>query len=176
MHNSQEGLTSGIIAETEAYMGVNDRASHTYGGRRTRRTETLYGPPGTLYVYLAYGIHSLLNIVVGPEGVPMAVLLRSLVPLEGLELMAKRRGITIEREKDVFKLCRGPGNLTRAMGITVEHNSIDITGDTIYIVDIGYRDFDVGVGTRIGVDYAGEDELKPWRFYFKNSPYVSKKH
>jgi len=90
--------------------------------------------------------------------------------------MAKRRGITIEREKDVFKLCRGPGNLTRAMGITVEHNGIDITGDTIYIVDIGYRDFDVGVGTRIGVDYAGEDALKPWRFYFKNSPYVSKKH
>ncbi len=104
----------------------------------------------------------------------MAVLLRSLIPFEGLDIMAKRRGVVIRGEKDVSKLCRGPGNLTRAMGITVDHNGVDITGDKIYIVDIGYRDFDLGISSRIGVDYAGEDALRPWRFYFKNSPYVSK--
>ncbi|HDI74203.1 MAG TPA: DNA-3-methyladenine glycosylase [Candidatus Korarchaeota archaeon] len=170
VHNSEEGRTSGIIVETEAYMGITDKASHSYGGRRTKRTSTLYGKPGTAYIYLIYGIHSLLNVVTGPEGVPMAVLIRALEPREGIELMKARRGID-----DVKRLCKGPGSLTKAMGIGIKLNGIDMTGDILFIEDIGYGPVDIVQTTRIGVEYAEEDALKPWRFYIRGNEYVSRR-
>jgi len=170
VHNSKEGRTSGIIVETEAYMGVEDKASHSYGGKKTKRTSTLYDKPGTAYIYLVYGIHCLLNVVTGPEGVPMAVLIRALEPKEGTELMKARRGL-----EDMRRLCRGPGSLTKAMGIGMELNGIDMTGDRLFIEDVGYYPHKIVQTTRIGVDYAEEDALKPWRFYIKGNRYVSRK-
>jgi len=170
VHNSEEGRTSGIIVETEAYMGVEDKASHSYGGKKTKRTSTLYDKPGTAYIYLVYGIHCLLNVVTGPEGVPMAVLIRALEPKEGIELMKARRQL-----EDIRRLCKGPGSLTKAMGIGMELNGTDMTGDRLFIEDIGYHPREIVQTTRIGVDYAEEDALKPWRFYIKGNRYVSRK-
>jgi len=170
IHNSEEGRTSGIIVETEAYMGVEDKASHSYGGKKTKRTSTLYDKPGTAYIYLVYGIHCLLNVVTGPEGVPMAVLIRALEPKEGIELMKARRQL-----EDIRRLCKGPGSLTKAMGIGMELNGTDMTGDRLFIEDIGYHPREIVQTTRIGVDYAEEDALKPWRFYIKGNRYVSRK-
>lgn len=170
VHNSEEGRTSGIIVETEAYMGVEDKASHSYGGKKTKRTSTLYDKPGTAYIYLVYGIHCLLNVVTGPEGVPMAVLIRALEPKEGIELMKARRQL-----EDIRRLCKGPGSLTKAMGIGMELNGTDMTGDRLFIEDIGYYPREIVQTTRIGVDYAEEDALKPWRFYIKGNRYVSRK-
>ncbi len=170
VHISEEGRTSGIIVETEAYMGVEDKASHSYGGKKTNRTSTLYDRPGTAYIYLVYGIHCLLNVVTGPEGVPMAVLIRALEPKEGIELMKARR-----RLEDIRRLCKGPGSLTKAMGIGMELNGTDMTGDMLFIEDIGYYPREIVQTTRIGVDYAEEDALKPWRFYIKGNRYVSRK-
>ncbi|RLG44779.1 MAG: DNA-3-methyladenine glycosylase [Thermoproteota archaeon] len=170
VHNSEEGRTSGIIVETEAYMGVEDKASHSYGGKKTKRTSTLYDKPGTAYIYLVYGIHCLLNVVTGPEGVPMAVLIRALEPKEGTELMKARRQL-----EDIRRLCKGPGSLTKAMGIGMELNGTDMTGDRLFIEDIGYHPREIVQTTRIGVDYAEEDALKPWRFYIKGNRYVSRK-
>ncbi len=170
VHNSRQGRTSGIIVETEAYMGTEDKASHSYGGRRTKRTSTLYDKPGTAYIYLVYGIHCLLNVVTGPEGVPMAVLIRALEPKEGIELMRARRGL-----ENVKRLCKGPGSLTKAMGIDMRLNGIDMTGNILFIEDIGYNPEEIVQTTRIGVEYAEEDALKPWRFYIKGNKYVSRK-
>ncbi len=170
IHNSKKGRTSGIIVETEAYMGIEDRASHSYGGRKTKRTLTLYGKPGSAYVYLVYGIHCLLNVVTGPEGVPMAVLIRALEPREGIELMRARRGI-----QDVRKLCKGPGSITKALGIGMELNGIDMTGNILFIENIGYIPDEIVQTTRIGVEYAGKDALKPWRFYIKGNKFVSRR-
>jgi len=170
IHESKEGRASGLIVETEAYMGIEDRASHSYGGRKTKRTAVLYGKPGTAYIYLVYGIHCLLNVVTGPEGVPMAVLIRALEPREGIELMRVRRGI-----EEVRELCKGPGSLTKAMGIRMELNGIDMTGDILFIEDIEYYPQEIIQTTRIGVDYAGKDALKQWRFYIKGNKFVSRK-
>ena len=172
IHNSKQGVSACIIVETEAYMGVNDRASHSFKGRKTRRTMTLYGPPGTAYVYLIYGLHHMFNVVVGEEGNPMAVLIRSGKPYKGVELMIKRRKL---EKRNLVDLCKGPGNLTKALGITVEENGVDLTGEKIYIADIGLKTVEIAASRRIGVDYAGEDAEKKWRFYIKGSKYVSKK-
>jgi DNA-3-methyladenine glycosylase len=164
-------LTSGIITETEAYAGVTDRASHAWGGRLTERTKIMYEPGGVSYVYLCYGIHHLFNIITGPRGVPHAVLLRAVEPLDGLPAMLARRGMSQAKRN----LTAGPGLLTRALGITVEHNGTDLTGDAIWLEDRG-----INVGgrqimesARVGVHYAGEDAGNPWRFRIKNNPFTS---
>ncbi|MCX8018977.1 MAG: DNA-3-methyladenine glycosylase [Chitinophagaceae bacterium] len=168
-----EGLTSGRIVETEAYAGTGDRASHAYGGRRTERNEAMYAPGGTAYVYLCYGIHHLFNVVTHKKDVPHAILIRALEPAEGLEIMRKRTG----KSTSDFTLTRGPGNLTRAMGITVSMNGYRLTGNELYIADDGfsYPDADIQVSPRIGVDYAGEDALLPYRFFVRDNPWVSGK-
>lgn len=151
--------TAGVINETEAYLGEGDRASHAFGGRRTTRNEPMYGNGGMAYVYLCYGIHHLFNVVVMEPGVPQAVLIRSVVPLEGLQRMAERRGV-------VKLTTHGPGTLTEALGIRTAHSGIDLTGQCIWIEDRGFvvPARSLIIGPRVGVDYAGADALLPYRF------------
>ena len=120
--NFNGSLTTGIIVETEAYAGVADRASHAYGGRRTNRTEVMYSPPGTAYVYLCYGIHHLFNVVTNVEGVPHAVLIRAIEPIEGIDIMLQRRKMS----KLLPKLTAGPGILSQALGISTQHSWISL--------------------------------------------------
>jgi DNA-3-methyladenine glycosylase len=157
---------SGIICETEAYEGVTDKASHAYGGRRTRRTETMYMQGGHAYVYLCYGMHHLFNVVTHKEGVPHAILIRGIIPLDGKETMLMRR----KKIKVDKTLCSGPGTLSQAMGISVLHDRIALTGQTIYIEDrdIKIPDEAVMVGPRIGVDYAADHALFPYRFLIRS--------
>ncbi len=151
--------TAGIIAETEAYAGVDDRASHAFGGKRTKRNEPMYAVGGTAYVYLCYGIHHLFNVVTNVEGVPHAVLLRGIVPLEGPDVMRARRGV--ER-----LTTNGPGTMSTALGIRTELSGTDLIAGPVWIEDHGIRiaDADVVIGPRIGVDYAGADAQLPYRF------------
>ncbi len=154
--------TSGIICETEAYAGVSDRASHAFGGRRTARNEVMYAKGGTSYVYLCYGIHHLFNVVTHSAGIPHAVLVRAIHPLEGIELMRERRGGGARLSTG------GPGTLTQALGIRTAHNGTDLSSDTICVEErsIAVPDRIVVAGPRIGVDYAGDDALLPYRFHF----------
>jgi DNA-3-methyladenine glycosylase len=163
--------TSGRIVEVEAYNGVVDRASHAWSGRRTARTEVMFGAGGTAYVYLIYGIHHLFNVVTNGKGVPHAVLVRGLEPLEGIPVMLIRMG----RERLDHRLTRGPGNLSRAMGLSTRHTGISLLGGEIWIGDDGFRPrrSEVVATPRIGVDYAGEDAALNYRFFLKGNPYVS---
>ena len=162
-------LTCGIITETEAYAGVNDKASHAYNGRRTNRTETMYSKGGVSYVYLCYGIHKLFNIVTNVKGIPHAILIRAIYPTVGIEEIVKRRGINPDSYKDK-KLCVGPGKVTQALGIDMMHNNVLLTGKEIWLQDDGIKikPSDINVGPRIGVDYAEEDAKLPFRFWTTN--------
>jgi DNA-3-methyladenine glycosylase len=164
--------TSGRIVETEAYNGVADRASHAWSGRRTRRTEVIYAAGGTAYIYLIYGIHHLFNVVTNRKDIPHAVLVRGLEPLEGIDLMQRRTGKTSAADSS---LTRGPGNLSRALGLLTAHTGTSLLGEEIWIGDDGWRPKRsmIASGPRIGVDYAGEDAALPYRFYIKGSHYVS---
>ena len=166
-------LTSGRIVEVEAYNGVVDRASHAYSGRRTRRTEVMYREGGTAYVRLIYGIHPLFNVVTNKQDIPHAVLVRGLEPLEGISTMLKRAG----KVRLDHSLTRGPGNLSRAMGLATLHTGYSLYEGEIYIGDDGYRPrkTEIIATPRIGVDYAGADAALPYRFYVKGNPYVSGK-
>lgn len=154
--------TAAIITETEAYAGVTDKASHAFGDRRTRRTEPMYGPGGTAYVYLCYGIHHLFNVVTGAAGVPHAVLVRAGAVHTGLQDMLERRG---KRQPD-RALLAGPGSLARALGITTALTGSSLLDGPIRIEDHGLEidEARIRVGPRIGVDYAKEDAARPYRF------------
>ena len=164
-------LTSGIIVETEAYAGVTDKASHAYGGRRTKRTETMYAKGGYAYVYLCYGIHHLFNIVTNKENIPHAVLIRAIQPRDGIEIMLQRRN----KKKVNQSLTAGPGSLTRALGITVKNSGTLLMDNLIWLEDqnINYTNQDILATPRVGVQYAGKDAQNPWRFQVENSPWVS---
>lgn len=151
-----------IVTETEAYAGVDDRASHAFGGRRTKRTEPMFGPPGTAYVYLCYGIHHLFNVVTNEAGIPQAVLVRAGYALHGLDTMLVRRG----KSKSDKTLLAGPGSVAKALGISTRLTGSSLSGDSIRIEDHDVRiDNDrITAGPRVGVDYAGEDALLPYRF------------
>ena len=160
-------LTSVVITETEAYAGAGDRASHAFGGRRTRRTEPMFGPAGTAYVYLCYGIHHLFNVVTGAVDTPHAVLIRAGRPLAGEPLMCRRRGRVA-----TGGLLAGPGSLAKALGIHTRHSGTSLFDDLIWIEDQGLR-IDAGaitVGPRVGVDYAGPDAERPYRFRLLEIP------
>ncbi len=155
-------VTKAIITETEAYAGVSDKASHAYGGRRTKRTEPLYTRGGTAYVYLCYGIHHLFNVVTNKTGTPHAVLIRAGKSFEGCELMHKRRN-----KRPIDKsLLAGPGSLSQALGITTDLTGSNLLGDQIWIEDhkISVADEDIATGPRVGIDYADEDSTRPYRF------------
>jgi DNA-3-methyladenine glycosylase len=164
-------LTGGIITETEAYDGVADKACHAYGGRNTNRTATMFLNGGVTYVYLCYGIHHLLNVVSGTEGNPQAILIRAIEPTVGLEVMLERR----KKEKVPPRITAGPGALAQALGIDRQLNAKDLSADEIWIEDAkNYEDEKIVATTRIGVAYAQEHALWPFRFYIKGNKYVSK--
>lgn len=169
--NKQE--TSGRIVEVEAYAGALDRASHAYGGRITARNGIMYADGGVAYVYLCYGIHHLFNVVTHGKDIPHAVLIRALEPVKGIPVMLERTG----KEKLDHTLTRGPGNLSKALGIVTSQSGYSLLSKEIFIADDGFR-FPVKSilsSPRIGVDYAGEDALLPYRFYVKGNPFVSGK-
>jgi len=167
-------ITAGRIVETEAYNGIIDKASHAWNGRRTQRTEIMYAAGGLSYVYLCYGIHHLFNVVTNVENMPYAVLIRSLEPVLGIEDMLLRTG----KKKPDHTLTRGPGNVSKALGIHTKHTGTRLQSDELFIADDGFKvqRSQIKATPRIGVDYAGEDALLPYRFVLKGNPYVSGKN
>lgn len=178
VHRHRNIACSGAIVEVEAYVGESDPACHAAPGR-TFRNGPLYGPPGFAYVYLNYGLHYLVNVVTEPEGQPAAVLVRSLVPLEGIPAMRRRRARPAKGRSERpgllqdHELCRGPGNLTMALGITGEQNRVDLLGEQLYVVDRGLEFGPVVHGPRIGIR-VGLD--RSWRFYVEGHQAVSGNH
>ncbi|MCZ2443705.1 MAG: DNA-3-methyladenine glycosylase [Flavobacteriales bacterium] len=156
-------LTSGLITETEAYAGVADRASHAFGGKRTARNEVMYHCGGKAYVYLCYGLHHLFNIVTNEEDIPHAVLIRSILPYDGLQIQLERRKCKIW----LYPVMQGPGKVSQALGITVQENGQSLLGRRIWLEDMGILlpKNAIYSSARIGVDYAGDDALLPYRFY-----------
>ena len=162
---------SGIIVETEAYRGPEDRASHAWNGRRTQRTETMYGAGGTAYVYFVYGMYHQFNVVTNVQDIPHAVLVRALEPSEGLAIMRRRR-----RGRSEYQLTSGPGRLCLAMGIDRKLDKADLLGERVWLEDgISISPRQIARGPRIGIDYAEKWIDKPWRFWVKDNPFVSKK-
>jgi len=176
VHDRRGVRTSGIIVEVEAYIGESDPACHAAPGP-TRRNAPLYGRPGHAYVYLNYGIHCLVNIVTEAEGAPAAVLIRALEPLEGIATMRRRRSRAMKGRHTrrgaslaVADLCRGPGNLTMAMGITLEENMLDLTGDRLFVESRGVKADRVVWSPRVGIRVGTE---RPWRAFLAGHPAVS---
>ncbi len=171
VHQSSEGTTAGRIVEVEAYCGPEDKAAHSYNGRKTPRNEVMYGEKGHAYVYFIYGMYFCINLTAGDTaGKPEAVLIRALEPMAGQELMAKRRGAKAKPSI----LTNGPGRLCMAMGITRQQNKADLTAPPLYIQDAPkINDIDIVKETRIGIDYAAEWREMPWRFYVRDNNFVS---
>ena len=169
VHSSPDGLTAGRIVELEAYMGESDRGCHAYGGRRTARTEIMYAEGGHAYVYLIYGMYCCMNVIVNIEGIPHCIFLRALEPVEGIELMKRRRGT--DKRKN---LCSGPGRLCIAMGIDKTLYGEDLCGDRLWLEDDGFKP-EIVRGRRINIDYAGGDAEREWRFAVKGSNFLSAK-
>ena len=174
--NFNGNLTTGIIVETEAYAGIMDKASHAYSGRRTQRTEVMYAEGGTAYVYLCYGIHHLFNVVTNVEGIPHAVLIRAINPIEGIDIMLQRRNMS----KLLPKLTAGPGILSRALGICTDPSGMSLMGNKIWIENNHPSDrskrsdgYDIISSPRVGCQYAGKDAHNPWRFRIKGNKWVS---
>jgi DNA-3-methyladenine glycosylase len=168
VHVTPEGAAAGRIVECEAYRGPEDLAAHSALGRRTRRTEVMFGPPGHAYMFLLYGMHWAFNVVVGAEGHPHAILVRAVEPVLGAELMAERRGVPAE----IARLTSGPGKLCAALGLTAAAYGKDLCGPELFLAE-GPRRAGVGRSARINVDYAGAWAAKPWRFYERGNRYVS---
>jgi len=165
-------VTGGYIVETEAYNGVVDKASHAFGHRLTPRTKTMFMQGGIAYVYLCYGIHEMFNIVTSVEGRPQAILIRAIQPTDGIEAMQVRRNMPVLKPN----ITAGPGSVAKALGISRNINAFSLQSDTIWIEDRGlhFPDEQIKAGPRIGVGYAAEDALLPYRFYVKGNVYVSK--
>ncbi len=171
--NFDDILTAARIVETEAYNGAVDKASHAFGNRRTNRTEVMFGEGGFAYVYLCYGIHHLFNVVTNVKDTPHAVLIRAVEPITGVEDMLLRTGKKILDNT----LTRGPGNVSKALGIHTMHTGLSLLDDALFIADDGFKlkPSQIAATPRIGVDYAGADASLPYRFIVKGNPYVSGK-
>ncbi len=170
VHASEEGTTAGRIVETEAYRGPEDLGAHSAGGRRTERVAAMWGEAGHAYVYFIYGMHWAFNVVAGGHDEPHAVLIRAVEPVAGVELMAKRRGLSASDRN----LTSGPGKLCRAMGIDKQQYGLPLFAPPLFLA-AGKRRATVGRGPRIRIDYAGEWAAKPWRFWERGNPWVSVK-
>ncbi len=164
--NLPEGVTSGIIVETEAYMGTLDAAAHSYHGK-TERTKIFFGAGGFVYVYLIYGMYICTNVVANVAEIPEAVLIRALEPVDGVELMRRRRG-----RKNLRELCSGPGKLSQALGVTKNFYGADLCGDEIFIETTDFKTT-VAATKRINVDYAGAAADYPWRFVAAGNKFLS---
>lgn len=162
-------LTGGIIVETEAYRGPDDRGSHAWNDRRTPRNEMMYAAGGLVYMYICYGIHDMLNIVTGAEGSSHAVLIRALEPTQGIDVMTRRR-----MTGDVNRLCKGPGALGRALGLTRADNGVSLQGDRIWIEDAPeLPESQIRTSPRIGMNFEGPYKTIPWRFSIAGNRFVS---
>ena len=168
--DTHNNITSGRIVETEAYVAHIDKASHAYNGKRTLRNEAMYYAAGTVYVYICYGMHNMLNIVTNDKDVPDAILIRALEPISGIEIMLER---TNKKVLD-NTLTKGPGNVAKAMGIS-KYFSGKVLKDEINIFqdEVAYQQDEIGISKRIGIDSAGLDALLPYRFFVKGNKYVS---
>ncbi|MDE3144216.1 MAG: DNA-3-methyladenine glycosylase [Bacteroidota bacterium] len=166
-------LTAGRIVETEAYNGAIDKASHAFGNRRTKRTEIMFSKGGCAYVYLCYGVHHLFNVVTNTENIPHAVLIRAVEPVTGIETMLLRTN----KIKLDHSITKGPGNVSKALGISTKLTGKSLLSDELFIADDDYKinKSNIVATTRIGVEYSGEDALLPYRFIIKNNPFVSGK-
>ncbi|MGL1889626.1 MAG: DNA-3-methyladenine glycosylase [Reichenbachiella sp.] len=166
--NGEDNMCKGRIVEVEAYCGRNDKACHANNGKRTKRTEVMYQQGGCAYVYLCYGIHYLFNVVTNENGLADAVLIRAVEPIQGL-------GVMKFRSSKKSKLTKGPGLLSRAMGIDTQLSGDSLSGPIFWLENpVMESDFEVIHATRIGVDFAEEDALLPWRYYIKGNEWVSK--
>jgi DNA-3-methyladenine glycosylase len=162
--------TTARIVETEAYIGITDKASHSFGGKRTVRNEYMYALPGTAYVYICYGIHHLFNVVTNKKNIPDAVLIRAVEPMQGIDIMLQRTG----KIKLDNTLTKGPGNVGKAMGISKDHSGIHLSGSKIFIGEDDWKiENNIGASKRIGVESAGLAALYPYRFFIKGNKYVS---
>ena len=168
VHRTPEGEAAGRIVECEAYAGPEDMAAHSFGGRRTARTEAMYLEGGHAYVFLLYGVHWAMNVVCARPGEPQAVLVRAVEPVRGVALMARRRGLP----PDARDLTNGPGKVCAALGITKAQYGLDLCGEVLFLED-GPPPARVGTSPRINVDYAGDHAAWPWRFYERGNRYVS---
>jgi len=169
--DAQGSRVSGAIVETEAYLGTEDRAAHSYGGRRTPRNEVMYGHAGHVYVFFVYGMYHQFNVVTGPPDHPHAILIRAIEPVEGIDVMRERRGPMKGKN-----LTSGPGKLCIAFAIDRSLNGEDLLGDRVWIEkQKSLAESEIATGPRIGIDYAGDDATKPWRFWKKGSEFVSKR-
>ena len=167
-------ITGGIIVETEAYQGPEDRGSHAYNHRKTPRNEMMFSAGGVVYMYICYGIHDMLNIVTGENGVSHAVLVRAIEPTVGVEVMRKRRNLFTEDTR----LCRGPGALAKALGLAKGHDGTSLLEDTIWLEDKseGLEDNEIIASARVGMNFDGPYKTIPWRFYVRGNRNVSKPH
>jgi DNA-3-methyladenine glycosylase len=164
---TDEGIAAGIIVETEAYLGVNDQAAHSFQNRRTKRTEVMFQGPGHIYTYQMH-THTLVNVVSGPVGVPEAVLIRAVEPYIGIDLMLKRRPV-----KSFQNLTSGPGKLTKALDISkVDYGRAFY--DSPLLIAEGKRPQQIEQGKRIGIDNAGKARDYPYRFWVPGNPFVSR--
>ena len=168
VHELPGGLVAGRIVETEAYMGAEDRAAHSFGNRRTKRTEIMFGKPGLVYTYQMH-THTLINVVSGPEETPRAILIRAVEPVEGIDLMAELRG----KHMPIKQWTSGPGKLTKAMGITMAHYGHHFSEKPLYIAQ-GDPVHAVSVGPRVGIGNSLEAVHYPYRFWESENPFVSK--
>lgn len=178
VHDINGNLLKGKIVETEAYLGFEDKAAHSYGGKRTKRVEVMYGQPGIAYVYLIYGMYYCFNIITKEEGVPEGVLIRAVEPIENINQMAINRFNKPYDELTNYQkrnLTNGPGKLCLALVIDKRLNGIDLCGDRLYLEDDEEKNLDIVQTTRINIDYAEEAKYFPYRFYIKDNPYVSVK-
>ncbi|MBI2441986.1 MAG: DNA-3-methyladenine glycosylase [Lentisphaerae bacterium] len=164
-------VTGGRIVETEAYAGATDRASHAFGNRRTRRTAVMYQAGGVAYIYLCYGLHALFNIITGPQDIPHAILIRALEPTHGIDLMLRRRSKTrLDRT-----LTAGPGALAQALGLRVRYSGASLLGNKIWLEKgIDFHPAEIVSTTRVGIEYAGADAQRPWRFLVRGSAWSSR--
>lgn len=178
VHNINGKIISGKIVEVEAYNGITDKAAHSFGGKKTNRTEVMYGKPGISYIFIVYGMYNCFNVVTEKEGIPNAVLIRALEPLEGLDYISFNR---FKKPYDkltkyqITNLTNGPGKLCQALSIDRSNNREDLCKNILYIIDAGIKNFKIQYSKRIGIDYAEEAANYPWRFYIKDNLYISKK-
>lgn len=183
VHETEEGRLAGQIVEVEAYLGPEDRAAHSYGGRRTKRTEVMYGPPGYAYLYRIYGIHVCLNIVSGPIDKPEAILIRALDPIDGIETMIRNRGMEVPLDQKgqwhlprLKKVTNGPGKLVEALAIPIDLYGHDMGEPPLYVRPHreAVSEDRIATGPRVGIENTGEARYYPWRLKIAGNPFVSK--
>jgi DNA-3-methyladenine glycosylase len=178
VHEINGQRISAKIVESEAYMGIADKAAHSYGGKRTPRVEVMYGGPGFSYVFIVYGMYYCFNIVTREEGNPQAVLIRAVEPIGGLDLMAENRfkkRYNQLTQSQIKSLTNGPGKLCSALLIDKNLNKEDLCGDKLYVEEGDNEEFNIISSKRVGVDYAEEAKAYLWRFYIEDNKYVSVK-